>query len=221
MNILIVEDDKDILSFLKKSLKSDGFVVDSAENGSLGLQKAKGGDYDLIILDNILPNKNGMEICSEIRTAGKNTRILMLSVGAEVDVKVQALKRGADDYLTKPFSYKELSARIEALMRRPVNTKNNILQVVDLTLDKNSHIVKRGKKQIKLTSKEFSLLEYLMHKKGQAVSKTNILEHVFDINADLNTNKVQMHVMNLRKKIKDKGKNQLIHTVSGLGYKIF
>lgn len=219
MNVLIVDDNKDTLLFLKQALCEEGFVTDTAEDGDTALKKADSGDYDLIILDDILPKKTGKEVCIELRKKKKDTRILMLSVGEGAEVKADALNSGADDYLGKPFSLKELLARLQALMRRPEKMTDS-LSIENLSLDSNNCVVKYFGKEIKLTPKEFSLLEYMMHNSGKTISRIQILEHVWDMNADLFTNTVEMHISNIRKKLSKKGKKPIIETISGKGYKI-
>lgn len=220
MNILIIEDNTDTLLFLKQALHEEGFVVDTAKDGNIGLKKALGNDYDFIILDNTLPGKNGKDICQEIRKNGKVLPILMLSVNEDTNTKTDVLNIGADDYLSKPFSYKELLARIRAILRRPREIKKEILQTGKLILDSKNHTVTYIGKDINLTPKEFSLLEYLMRNKGKVLSRIQILEHVWDMNADLFTNTVETHILNIRKKIKNKENRPVILTVSGAGYKI-
>jgi DNA-binding response OmpR family regulator len=220
MRILLVEDEKDIIKFLKLSLESECFVVDVAEDGEKGSYLARTNDYDLIILDNILPKKQGLEVCKEIREEGKNSLILMLSVKSDVATKVDLLNAGADDYLTKPFSLEELLARMRALVRRPKQIESEILQIDNLILDTKRHLVKRKDKEIYLTRKSFMLLEYLMRNQGLVLSRGMIMEHVWDMNADPFSNTIESHILSLRKKI-DFGKNKkLIHTVPGRGYKI-
>ena len=220
MNLLVVEDDKETRNFLKSSLKAEGFVVDTAEDGKAGSYKASVNDYDLIVLDIELPYKNGRQICSELRASGKNMPIIMLSVKGEIDTKVDLLQTGADDYLTKPFSFTELSARIKALLRRPQKIEGEVLCIGDLVLDAGSRTVARAGKEVGLTPKEFFLLEYLMRNRGRVMSRQALLEHVWDVNADPFTNTVETHIVNLRKKLKQKNKREIICTVSGTGYKI-
>jgi len=220
MNILIIEDNKETLSFLSHALAEDGFVVDTAEDGQAGLKKSLNNDYDLIILDNILPGKTGKEICAEIRKAGKNTRILMLSVNGDTRVRADILNTGADDFLDKPFSFSELLARIQALLRRPKERKNEILKIRELSLDTINRTVKISGKEVNLTPKEFVLLEYLMRNQNKVISRVQILEHVWDMNADLFTNTVETHILNIRKKIGNWKMSAIIHTVRGAGYKI-
>lgn len=220
MNLLVVEDDKETLDFLKSSLKAEGFVVDTAEDGNAGSCKAKENDYDLIILDIGLPGKDGRQICSELRSLGNSVPIIMLTVKGEVDTKVDLLRTGADDYITKPFSFSELSARIEALLRRPQKIGGEVLCVDDLVLDTVGRTVSRARKKIHLSPKEFFLLEYLMRNRGRVISRQILLEHVWDMNADPFTKTVETHVVNLRKKLNQKNKRDIICTVSGTGYKI-
>ncbi|KPJ56434.1 transcriptional regulator [Parcubacteria bacterium DG_74_2] len=220
MRILLVEDNKEIIKFLKPCLEAENFVVDAAEDGAKGSFLARTNDYDLIILDYVLPKKDGACVCQEIRSRGKNMPIIMLSVKSEIEDKVKLLNIGADDYLTKPFSFEELLARIKALLRRPEKIENDILMVDDLVLDKNKQMVTRGKKEIYLTRKEFALLEYLMKNQGIVLSRGMIMEHVWDMNIDPFSNTVETHILNLRRKIEPKNASQLIHTISGRGYRI-
>lgn len=220
MRVLIIEDEKDIMNFIKSGLKSECFVVDAAEDGEKGSYLARTNDYDIIVLDNMLPKKNGSEVCQEIRSAGKIVPIIMLSVIADTDKKIELLNRGADDYMTKPFSFQELLARIRALLRRPENLKGEILKIDNLELDTRKKTIKRDGKEIYLTRKEFILLEYLMRNKGIVLSRGMIMEHVWDMNADPFSNTIESHILSLRKKIKHKGHPDLIRTVSGRGYKI-
>ncbi len=219
MRILIVEDEKEILNFLKVSLEAECFVVDMAEDGEGGSYLARTNDYDLIILDNMLPKKSGREICEEIRKDGKNVPILMLSVKSETTTKIDLLNAGADDYLTKPFSFEELLARARALLRRPKQIESETIRVKDLSLDTKKHLAKKGDREIYLTRKEFILLEYLMRNPGLVLSRGMIMEHVWDMHADPFSNTVESHILNIRKKIDSKSKIKLIHTVPGRGYK--
>ncbi len=219
MRLLIVEDEKEILNFIKKSLEAEHFVVDAASDGEKGSYLARTNDYDLIVLDNVMPKKNGLEVCREVRRDGRSVPILILSVKSETTTKVDLLNAGADDYLTKPFSLDELLARIKALLRRPKQIENEILQVDDLILDSSKGTVKRGNQDIYLTRKEFTLLKYLMKNQGIVLSRSMIMEHVWDMSADPFSNTIESHILSLRKKIDAKGKKKLIHTVPGRGYK--
>jgi DNA-binding response OmpR family regulator len=220
MNILIVEDDKETLDVLAFSFKEKGFVVDVATDGEAGSYKSRINNYDLIILDNMLPYKTGRQICSEIRNSGNSVPIIMLSVKSEIDTKVDLFNLGIDDYIVKPFSFSELLARAKALLRRPQKIENDILCIEDIFLDAKKHTVTQLNKEIHLTPKEFSLLEYLTRNRGKVLSRREILEHVWDLNANLFTNTVETHIANLRKKLKQKSQNEFIHTISGAGYKI-
>jgi DNA-binding response OmpR family regulator len=221
MRILIIEDEKDIINFLKPSLEAESFVVDSAEDGETGLFLALTNDYDLIILDNALPKKSGLEVCREIRLNKKTTPIIMLSVVSDVNKKVELFNAGADDYLTKPFSFQELLARIRSVLRRPKKIEDEVLRVEDLELDSRRNLVKRDGTEINLTRKQFMLLEYLMRNAGMVMTRGMIMEHVWDINADPFSNTIETHILSLRKKIKIKNNQpELIFTVPGRGYKM-
>ena len=220
MRILLIEDEPRIVDFLKPCLEAERFTVDCAADGELGLFLAKTNNYDLLIVDNMLPKKTGYEVCTELRLAGKTMPIIVLSVIAETGKKAGLLNAGADDYLTKPFSFEELLARIRALLRRPKEMKSETLRVDDLTLDAARHAVTRGGRRIHLTPKEFSLLEYLLRNRGNVASRGMILEHVWDMNADPFSNTVEAHILSLRRKLDADDGKKLIYTVHGLGYKI-
>lgn len=220
MHILVVEDEREISDFLRVSLEAECFLVDTAFDGEAGSHLGRTNNYDLIILDNILPKKEGREACKEIRAVGKTTPIIMLSIKSETTMKVDLLNAGADDYMTKPFSLEELLARMRALLRRPKEIEDEVLRVDDLILDVKRHSVKRGKKDIYLTRKEFILLSYLIKNAGSAMSRGMIMEHVWDMNIDPFSNTIESHILSLRKKIDTKSKKKLIKTVPGIGYKI-
>ena len=224
MRILIIEDDKDTTDYLGDRLKENCYAVDFAYDGPTGIRLAKTNDYDLILLDYILPKKNGITICNEIRnqehTHRKNVPIIMISVTNEVDHKVSALGKGIDDYITKPFFFNELLARIQAVLRRPHAVTSHKFELDDLSLDVATQKVFRGNKSIYLTKKEFSLLEYLMRNKGNVVSRGAITEHVWDMNIDPVSNTIEMHILNLRKKLESTKKKRLIHSIPGRGYKV-
>jgi DNA-binding response OmpR family regulator len=220
MNILIVEDTREIADFLETSLTKEGYVVDLAYDGISGLNKACMNEYDLLVLDIGLPLKDGKEVCRELRAQGNGVPILMLSVKGEIGTKVELLKLGADDYITKPFSYDELSARIGALLRRPRELQDTVTRVGQLAVDTDRHVVTYKDKEIKLTLKEFLLLEYMVRNRGRVLTRLELLEHVWDMNADPFTNTIETHVRNIRRKIGVEKRNQLIRTVSGVGYKI-
>lgn len=218
MRILIVEDEKEIADFLARGLKEDKFAVDVAYDGEEGMYLAEINPYDVMILDVMLPKKDGISMCSELRKKKINTPILILTArNAEKD-KINGLNKGADDYLTKPFSYNELLARIRVLLRRTGENKTPLLKVADLELNQLNHEVKRANKFIKLNAKEFMLLQYLMLNAGQVVSRTMISDHVWNEEFDSMTNVIDVHIAYLRRKI-DKGfKKKLIHTMRGAGY---
>jgi heavy metal response regulator len=221
MRILLIEDDKRLAGYLKKGLSEEQHSIDMFYNGVDGGYYAKEFDYDLIILDIMLPGKNGMTLCKEIREKGIDTPIIMLTAKDTVEDKVKGLDVGADDYLAKPFSFDELLARIRALLRRTQynsTRKTQILKVADLELDPVSHKLVRAGKKITLTGKEYALLEYLMRNKGRIVTEANIIEHVWDMQSETFTNVVSVYIHYLRDKI-DKGfEKKLINTVRTLGY---
>lgn len=220
MRMLIIEDQKETREFLRSSFGEEGFVVDTASDGIEGSYLARVNDYDIIILDHILPGKDGFMICNEIRRAGKHMPILMLSVKSEIDHKVKLFGEGIDDYVVKPFSFNELQARVKAILRRPKEVKADILKVDDLVIDTDQHSVARGKKKIYLTRKEFSLLSYLMSHKGKVLSRGMIMEHVWSAESDPFSNTIEAHILNLRKKLEPAGKKKLIHAIPGRGYKL-
>jgi DNA-binding response OmpR family regulator len=219
MRILIVEDEKKIRTFLKKSLEAECYAVDAAENGAAGLSLATLNPYDLVILDNVMPKKTGLEVCTELRARSFTSPILLLSVQSDTAIKVQALNAGADDYLTKPFSLAELLARVRALLRRPQILEQEILKYKDLLLDTKKHLVTLHDQDITLTRKEFMLLAYLMQNQGEVLSRGMIMEHVWDINGDPFSNTIETHIASLRRKINDSETNNYISTISGRGYR--
>ncbi|MFA6533062.1 MAG: response regulator transcription factor [Patescibacteria group bacterium] len=222
MRILVVEDEHRIANSIKKGLEQERYAVDIAYTGNDGYDLASTEDYDLILLDIMLPEMNGIEICKELRKNRIHIPILMLTAKGQTEDKVSGLDAGADDYMTKPFSFDELLARVRALTRRKGTTINTNLSVKDLVLDKKLFLVKRGNEEIKLSSKEFSLLEYLISNKNTIVTKDQIIAHVWDYDADILPNTIEVYIKNLRNKI-DKpfnNKKSLINTVRGFGYKI-
>jgi DNA-binding response OmpR family regulator len=220
VKILLVEDDKKIVNFLRKGLRSEGETVDQAQDGEEGLHLAQEGHYDLIILDLMLPVIDGISLCQKLRAAGNHTPIIMLTARDSVDDRVKGLNAGADDYLTKPFAFSELLARLRALTRRHSSSHQLQIKVVDLTLDPESHEVKRAGKNISLSPTEFRLLQYLMRNEGKVLSKTMLLENVWGYDFDPESNIVDVYIKYLRDKI-DKGfKKSLIQTVHGFGYKL-
>lgn len=223
MKILIVEDEYKIARAVRLGLEQEKAVVEVCEDGPSGLASAEGDEYDVIVLDRMLPGGiDGVEICERLRRSGNKTPILMLTAKAQIRDRVTGLNAGADDYLTKPFSFEELLARIRALMRRPSAAIGNVLSVGDLTLDTIGYVVKRGDKVVELTQTEFALLDYMMRNHGRVLSKTNIINHVWDFDSDVLPNTVEAYIGYLRYKI-DKpfpNKRPLIHTVRGFGYKL-
>jgi heavy metal response regulator len=218
MRVLLVEDERKIASFIKRGLKEERYIVDVAHEGDNGLYLAEINPYDLIILDVMLPGKDGMAVCKELRKNKIDAPILMLTAKDRITDKVQGLNSGADDYLTKPFSFVEFLARVRALLRRKKTDKATILKIADLEIDQLTHKVKRKDKEIQLSSKEYALLEYFMLNANQIITRTMISEHVWNENFDSFTNVIDVYVNYLRKKI-DKGfKKQLIHTIRGAGY---
>lgn len=218
MRLLVVEDEKKVAGFIKRGLQEEGYAVDVASDGKTGLAMALDGVHDLILLDIHLPGMNGILVLQELRHRQVDTPVLLLTVRATIEDKVIGLDAGADDYLTKPFSFQELLARVRALLRRRSETKSAVLQVADLTLDPLQRLVHRGTEKIDLTSKEFALLDYLMRNTGRVVTRTMIAEHVWDYDFDSMTNVIDVYVNYLRKKIDAGREIKLIHTVRGVGY---
>ena len=220
MRILIAEDDRKVAGFLKKGLKEEQYAVDVCYDGEEALFHAQINQYDLIILDVMLPKKNGFAVCKAIREEGILSPILMLTARDQLEDKVRGLREGADDYLTKPFAFEELLARIQALLRRTQDYKTKTLNVGDLELDPVSRKITRDGKPITLTGKEYALLEYLMRNKARVITQSMIIDHVWDMNYDGLSNVVNVYINHLREKI-DKGFSQkYIHTIRGVGYKI-
>jgi len=220
MRILLVEDDQATSDFLETSLATQLFSVDVAHDGHSGSLLARENNYDLMVLDHMLPQKTGLEICREIRQSGKNYPIIIVSGCTETNLKIDLLDAGADDYLLKPFSHQEFLAHVRALLRRPHHLESSILHFADITLDAQKYEVRRGKKYIPLTKKEFALLEYLMKNPNIVLSRGMIMEHVWDMHANPFSNTLESHIMLLRKKIDTDPHKKLIHTVAGVGYKL-
>jgi len=219
MRILLVEDDVKIASFILKGLKEAGFAVNHAVDGQSGLYLAMSEAYDAAIIDIMLPKLDGLTVIEELRGQGINTPVIILSAKRSIDDRIKGLQKGGDDYLTKPFSFSELLARVQALIRRASRVpKSSSLAVADLTMNLLTREVKRGGKKIELQPREFAMLEYLMRNWETIVSKTMILEHVWDYNFDPKTNVIEAQICKLRDKI-DKGfRTKLIHTIRGVGY---
>lgn len=220
MKILAIEDDRTVGQYVKRGLEEQRFHVDLVDNGLEGLRLASGGQYDLIILDLRLPEMTGLEVLRNLRDRGLTVPILVLTAQDTVDFKVQALRTGADDYVTKPFSFEELLARVEALGRRPQQLKSPVLRVLDLELDTATHEARRGTDPIELTPKEYTVLEYLMRHPGRVMSRTLITEYAWDYHFDPGTNIVDVVINRLRKKVDHGDLPKLIHTVRGVGYVI-
>lgn len=219
MRILVVEDDKKIASFVVNGFKQNGFAVDHARDGEEALALLRTTPYDAAVLDIMLPKMDGLAVLNEIRRAGIKTPVIVLSAKASVDDRVRGLQAGGDDYLTKPFAFSELLARVQALLRRSTQTAEpTLLIVADLKLDLLTREVTRGGKNIELQTREFALLEYLMRNAGRVVTKTMILEHIWDYSFDPQTNIVDVLVHRLRSKIDKDFPVKLIHTMRGVGY---
>lgn len=220
MRVLLVEDEPTIASFVKKRLEEMSFVVDAVGDGAEGSFLGRTNEYDVVLLDNMLPKKSGLEIVKELRAKGKQMPILMLSVLGDTETKVELLNAGADDYMNKPFSFDELTARLSALLRRPPHVVKPILAAADLTLNEATHEVRRAGKDISLTRKEFALLRYLMRNPGVVLSRGLLLEHVWNMDMDPFSNTVEAHVASLRRKVDAPFDQKLILTVLGRGYRI-
>jgi len=220
MRILIVEDDKKVGAFLEKGLKEEQYAVDICRDGEEAMELAVLNPYDAIVLDIMLPKKDGFAVCRDLRQRGLLTPILMLTAKDTVEDKVAGLTEGADDYLTKPFSFEELLARIRALLRRSQDYKTKVLKVGDLELDPARRQATRSGKKIPLTGKEYALLEYMMRNKGRILTESMIIEHVWDMNYEGTSNIVNVYINYLRKKIDEGAPVKLIQTVRGYGYTI-
>ena len=218
MRILIVEDEKKVARFIQQGLEEEHYTVDVAHDGEAGLQMAKSENYDLLILDVMLPNKSGVALIKEFRAWGGAAPALILTAKSATEDKVAGLDSGADDYLTKPFAFAELLARVRSLLRRGSKEKSTVLAIADLELDTVTHKAKRGGRNIELTAKEYALLEYLLRNKERVLSRTIIAEHIWDYNFDTGTNIIDVYVNHLRSKIEGDGEKKLIHTVRGVGY---
>ncbi|HSJ75406.1 MAG TPA: response regulator transcription factor [Gemmatimonadales bacterium] len=218
MKILVVEDDRTVGQYVKRGLEEQRYHADLVEDGMEGLRLASGGRYDLIVLDLRLPEMNGLEVLRTLRDRGNTTPVLVLTAQDAVDFKVQALRSGADDYVTKPFAFEELLARVEALGRRPKEIRSPVLKVGDLELDGETREVRRGGERIELTPKEYTVLEYLMRHAGRVMSRTLITEYAWDYHFDPGTNIVDVVINRLRKKVDTGQAQKLVHTVRGVGY---
>ena len=217
MRILVVEDEKKIAGFVKRGLKEEGYAVDVAADGDEGYELASVNDYDLIILDLMLPKCDGVTLCKKLRADKLEVPVIMLTAKTSVQDKVTGLDAGANDYLTKPFAFEELLARLRVLLRKPVQPATR-MQIADLVLDLLSHKVTRAARDIVLSSREFALLDYLMRNADTVVTRTMISEHVWDIDFDTNTNVIDVYINYLRNKIDADFDKKLIQTIRGRGY---
>lgn len=220
MKILLVEDEVKLAHAIKRALELQGYAVDAVNNGREGLDLAIGEEFNLIILDVMLPEIDGIEICKKVREAGIHTPIMMLTAKGQITDKVTGLDVGADDYVVKPFSFEELFARVRALARRPKQLHDEVLGVGDLTLDPRTFTVIRGEKQLSLSAKEFSLLEYLLRNKNTVLTKEQIISQVWHYDSDVLPSTIEVHVKHLRDKIDREGTASVIHTIRGRGYTI-
>jgi len=218
MHVLVVEDEPGVAGFLKKGLREASYAVDLAYDGNEGSRRARSGSYDVIVLDLMLPGKDGFAVLRNLRARGIETPVICLTARDAVDDRIKGLDLGADDYLTKPFSFAELLARTRALLRRGQAVSMNLITVADLMVDVVAHTVRRNDKRLDLSPTEYALLEYLSRNAGQVLSRTMILEHVWDMNQDPLTNVIDVHINRLRKKVDHGFAKPLIHTIRGVGY---
>ncbi len=218
MRILIVEDEKDLVAIIKQGLTEAGYAVDAAYDGEEGLYMAENYPADVVILDIMLPRMDGLAVLSALRKKGIKTPVILLTARDAVLDKIKGLDTGADDYLTKPFAFNELLARIRSLLRRKTDVKAASIKIADLEINTASHEVKRGDKSIQLSAREYALLEYLAYRKDNVVSRSDIVEHIYNEDSDKDSNVVDVYINYLRNKIDKDFKKKLIHTVRGAGY---
>jgi two-component system copper resistance phosphate regulon response regulator CusR len=218
MRILLVEDEPRMANVIAKGLREQSYAVDVAQDGDAGLYQTSINDYDAIILDVLLPQRNGFEVCRELRANGNATPILMLTARAAIDDRLTGFDAGADDYLTKPFSFRELLARLRALLRRDSQLRPEVLEIEDLVIDSASHRVSRAGRDVQLTAKEYALLEYLARRAGHLVSRAELAAHVWDDSFDPFSNTIEVYINRLRKKIDGNHSLKLLHTRRGEGY---
>jgi len=220
MRILVVEDDQPLASFIRKGLEAEHYAVDTAHDGELARDLLQDTEYDLAVLDLNLPKIDGLAVLRQVRPHRPNLPVLVLTARSRVEDRVQTLDSGADDVLNKPFSFTELSARVRALLRRGRSATDSVLQVADLLLDRVQRRVERAGKSIELSSKEFALLEYLMRNEGRRLTRTMIIEHVWNLSFDTTTNIVDVYINYLRKKVDEPFEPKLIKTIRGVGYEL-
>jgi DNA-binding response OmpR family regulator len=219
MRILIIEDNQKLAGYIKKALEQKSYAVDCAYDGEAGEKRAAFGEYDLVILDIMLPKKDGIAVCKDLRSQNVTIPIIMLTAKGELDDKVEGLDSGADDYLVKPFELDELLARIRALLRRPKEKTAEILKAQDIVIDNATHTVRQGGQELQLTIKEYAVLEYLIRNKGRTLTRDQILNHCWDFAFDSFSNIVDAYIKQLRKKLNDKNE-KYIKTIRGLGYQL-
>jgi two-component system, OmpR family, response regulator len=220
MKILVVEDEKQIADFVKKGLTEQGFLVELCDHGDEAMERILDQPYDAIVLDIMLPGRDGLSILKQFRKKGHATPVILLTARSELDERIEGLNTGADDYLTKPFYVEELTARIHAVLRRSSDEQMSLLQAGDISVNVLTREVKRGGESVKLTAREFSLLEYLMRSPGRVYTRTQILEHVWGYDFDPSTNLVDVHIQRLRKKVSPDKENPVIETIRGVGYRV-
>ena len=220
MKILIIDDEPEMVEIIKNNLINHSYVVDTAYSGEKGSYMARTNTYNLIIIDYSLPEKNGLTVCSEIRSSGSNVAIIFLSMNCHIKNKVMCLEAGADDYMTKPFSLEELNARIRALIRRPRKIENQVLTSGDIVIDTKKQTVQRGEQNIYLTRTEYDILEFIIKNKGMVLSRGMIMEHVWNAEIDPFSNTVEAHITKIRKKLgtNPNNKDEIIRNVAGRGY---
>ncbi len=220
MRILVVEDEHRLAAVLKQGLLEQGYAVDVAHDGEVGLGLAELEPYDLLVLDVMLPGLDGLALCRRLRAKGRHMPVLLLTARDAVDDRVTGLDSGADDYLTKPFAFRELLARVRALLRREGRSRDPLLRAGDLTLDPATREVRRGGRTVELTSKEYAVLEYLLHHPNRVLTRTQIAEHVWDYDFVAMSNVIDVYIRSLRRKLDDNDESRLLHTVRGAGYQL-
>ena len=218
MRILVIEDERDLNLLIKKRLKDEGYSVDSAYDGEEAIDYLESADYDLLIADIMMPKKDGLSLISELRAKKRSTPTIFLSAKDTIEDRVKGLDAGADDYLVKPFAFEELLARIRVLLRKPLTIKSNVLTLADLSLNVDTHEVKRGDVTINLSAKEFNILRYMLLNQGIVLSRETIEEHIWDYDYMGASNMVDVYIRYLRRKIDEGHAKKLIHTVRGMGY---